>query len=288
MRFLSAILVVISAVGCVPPAAQGAAPPGECAAAAILLVDAVPRGVPPREARPANANSAADGQCLLSIEAFLSARETPIVVDARPLRERRHVRIPTAIEIEPGEIADKPFLHGKNVVVIGTGLDAPRLCAAASGPAHASLRVLDGGVRALHRAGRPLQGSVEALAALAWVSAAELHGFMAHGGNGLVLAGFSVDAGIPEALQRARRAASREPGPLAQELRELSRRNGIVVAVTPDDASARALQDTLASTDAPGVFVLHRGAGAYRAYLDEQARIAGHANLRLTRPCGAG
>jgi len=142
---------------------------GEPAPAALAAVARAPAKGPSTAPTPVVHR---DPALLISPRALaraLDKRNPPLVIDLRPAAAFDAVHIPGAINLPAFALKAKPYLVRRALVLIGQGYEyasvLPALEALRGGGVR-SVRLLDGGLNAWARQGRPLQGTVFAREAL--------------------------------------------------------------------------------------------------------------------------
>lgn len=219
-------------------------------------------------------------------------------VDVREAGAVARLGLPGAAAVGLADLADKAFLKGQSLMLVGSGVDLKTLsdhCTAlrASGQFR-QVHVLLGGVRAWRLAGQPVQGTAalapdEASAQELWLGAADdLWQVAALGLNAQQTASLPVarerllDLGADLAQAVNTLAAQGHQNPLPAP------RQWLVMADTPERlAQARALwHQRVGDKRTPAPVWLSGAWPAYASYLDHQQTLAAHAGRPLPRLCG--
>ncbi|MFT3779447.1 MAG: hypothetical protein QM772_14435 [Ottowia sp.] len=222
-------------------------------------------------------------------------------VDVRDAGSARRIALRGAATVGLTDLADKAFLKGQSLVLVGTGVDLKALterCVALRQRGQFSgVHVLLGGARTWRLAGQPVQADGTAVAPDE-ASAQEL--WLGAAGDLWQLAVFGLSAeqrqSLPVPASRvldlgadARRAVDELQRRATTGERLAAPRQWLVVA--PDAAQlaqAQALWRERAQAASPlgAPIWLSGGWQAYAAYLQQQKTLAAHAGRPLPRLCG--
>lgn len=256
--------------------------------AAQAAEDAVPwpQQVPPTALTPG---------CWLEPAQWRQAGGGGMLVDVRPLPQRRSAPIAQALQMDVRELAGKRFLQQEQVLLLGTGLDHADLdaaCRQLRGQGFVEVRALMGGAAAL----QPQGPVVQDLMPRDWIAG------LAQGAQWTVLS-------LSEALKTS--PAEQHPVPNGQ-LRQVTTPQGLrraldgiatgsvaggrphALVVVADAPAERALHAQLASEmasrrgwpqDLP-IYWLQGGWQAYQAQVVDMQAIGRTAGHRLQAACG--
>ncbi len=161
-----------------------------------------------RADRPADLSCALSPARLDDLKLWQTAPDS-VLVDVRPAGEFETAHIDGALNLEPGQVRSKHFLHGKNLILVGSGKaeeELYRLCASLKAEGFARTRVLQGGMATWRGLDGPLVGHAERVVTVPRLSASELwleSHFLA---NLVVLAGAypEIRKALPASRQIAR------------------------------------------------------------------------------------
>lgn len=222
-------------------------------------------------------------------------------IDVRDAGTQRQVALAGATTVGLADLADKAFLHGQSLVLVGSGVDlealSSRCVALRRSGQFKDVHVLLGGVRAWRLAGAQVRLG-DGAAPADEVGAQDLWRGASEGLWRIATLG--VSAGQSRRLPALVDFAGSGPD-LAGAMSGLSRRMAatggdqpqrqwLAVAATPEQQSqARRLwQQASAAADPPlpPLYWLSGGWPEYLRYLDQQQTLAAHAGRSLPRLCG--
>ncbi len=220
-------------------------------------------------------------------------------VDVRDAGARRRLGLPGTAAVGLPDLADKAFLKGQSLVLVGTGVDLKALSARCASLRQSGqfkgVHVLLGGVRNWRLAGQAVQpdGSVlppeQATAQELWLGAADdLWQIAALGLSAQQIADLPVHRErLLDLGHDTRQALDRLSTQLHGDRLPVPRQ-WLVIADTPERlAQAQGLWRQRAAGSAVNSPLWLDGAWpAYAAYLDQQKTLAAHAGRPLPRLCG--
>lgn len=217
-------------------------------------------------------------------------------LDVRPSPNWQASPLNNVMQVGLHEIEDRSFLHGRSLLLVGTGTDQLMLDAACMQLRQLGFDVhaLNGGIWALpgHLSGQGSDaGNVQQIGADQFLAGSQTVSWhvVTLGGSEQDIAylpepprmQFGLDdvaaaqAAITTLLGQGGISAPENPYPVQ------------VVLIAPDDESVRVLQALLHHAAADGRVVwLQGGFQAYEAYINEQNRMKAYAGAVLRRPCG--
>lgn len=239
-------------------------------------------------------------QCWLNLKEALAAEQAPggvIWVDVRPGAKAKTQPLNGTLQLQPQELAEKPFLRQGKVILIGSGFDHAVLeqtCQQLRKQGLNHVQALEGGVRSWVRAGRfmggtqPLTDDIAPEDFLQAINVASLK---------VVAVGLSAEevARLPEKPVRVW-PENFGPEKMQNQLKSLATKglepgsadSPSIVIVARSDQSIQPLKQALVGSQQTNqVLWLQGGWEAYQRYVVQQHQIISNAGRPLVRPCGA-
>ncbi len=208
------------------------------------------------------------------------------LVDVRPLKDYERCRIPGSIQIPLFALASREYLKPSHLVLIGHGYDSGKLERACARLIASGFRatVLEGGIAAWVKKGRPLEGNVMGEERFIAVPLADFFEERHWGPwifvNTCVKEKAEGDRLIPQAFSLSQREEPREFVQQVQELlKNQEKRNPRFLLIFDDngDAASR-LASMLRQAGLGNVFFLEGGIAGYRKFLEQQLQVSGPAS----------
>ena len=241
----------------------------------------------------ARASRPLDLACAATLEQLSASldRSDTMIIDTRQAADFAKYHINNAVNLTPAEIATKPYLLAKSLVLIGDGKDDQDQMAACSelrGAGFKKTRVLSGGLVTWLQDRREMIGAVPDFGDLASLSPAEL--FREASASGSVVLGLPATRRLADALPAMVVLPSASGAALGDYL--LKRKGTLsgkrIVLVADEHFDQRSLVDLAAAAKPVPVFVYARTEAEYRAFLRNQTAMwAKQAKGPVVRRCGA-
>lgn len=249
-----------------------------------------PAPMPAPVAAPAQAAPLASA-CWYDETAVPPAGHAVTWVDVRAAAAAKANPLNGVLRLSPAELAEKTFLRGERIVMVGTGFDDAalnRACQSLKRSGFAQIAVLRGGMRAWVRSGRFVAGERQPawdemppgdyVAAVAAASTPEWPVFAV---------GLDAEQLVRLPVSPARQFADSQDGIslLADALAAAG--NLPVLIIARDEAGIASLRRVLPPHETADVLWLAGGMAALGHFLQTQQAIAASAGRSLRPPCGA-